>query len=458
MKLASLALVAGGSLLAQCATEAPIADEPYVPVPRLEVDELWPGDWSWIGASGKSSTFLFGSELATAGDLDGDGLDDLLIGDIRTAASTGRPEGSADMGRVWAVSSADFEVLWSASFPLPDDLMHLSISAIGDADEDGVADLVVGCGRLDSQGPGPLRVISGARGGVVYSLEVPADLHSFGNLVCGVGDLDADGLDDFIASAAASPDERPELVLAYSARTGRLLHRAQSASNVREEPEQLFRARDLDGDGVHDYLVDALCRDDVSVFRSITSYSGVDGSELQRLRHCGRGVCVWLDPIERGDTAVLIPVHTNFQLYTLPGRELIGTWYTRKLDYPGIPIALPDLNDDGLPELLFGQRSAHLFDCTVLLWPSLSAKPTYFLNSRDDDTWRFGHNLAVIGDHDADGVPDLAVGVNHLFSGSPGRVFLISTRTGTSIGELRRVGDALEFRSEPPGKTTGTQP
>lgn len=445
-------LIAAGvvALVAQCATEEPIVEEPYVPVPRVQIEELWSGDAAPTNWRGKRTTYLFGTELATADDLDGDGRADLLIGDILADTPPKIGVERQDVGRLWAVSSADFRVLWCAEFPLQGDAYGLSIRAIGDVDDDAVSDAVVGCGRYQGDGKGAVVVVSGATGDTLYSLEAPADLYRFGDLVGDVGDLDADGVTDFVATAAVSPDEQPGLVLAYSARAGHPLHRAQPAVNWDHVPSQLLRGRDLDGDGVHEYFADSWIRAGEESLRYVTSYSGADGSEIQRIQHTGLGVCVWLDPAQPDTTAVLLPAHHNFQLHTLPEGKLLGTWYTRMLGYPGIPIALQDSNGDGLPELIFGQRGGRLGYGSLLLWPSKAAKPVYFANSPTEDTAGFGHNVVVIGDHDLDGVPDLAVGVNHLYFGRAGRVFILSTRTGASIGELRRIGEEVVFRQTQP--------
>jgi len=105
--------------IAQCATEEAVIEEPYVPVPRVQLEELWSGDAAPLNALGKRTTYLFGTELATAGDLDGDGRDDLLVGDILADTQTLERVEQQDIGRVWAVSSADFGTLWCANFPLP---------------------------------------------------------------------------------------------------------------------------------------------------------------------------------------------------------------------------------------------------------------------------------------------------------------------------------------------------
>jgi hypothetical protein len=152
--------------------------------------------YSKVGQSGS----LFGTSVCRAGDLDGDHVCDFLVGSPYYADSS-----LGVIGRVSAFSGATGMKLWSFDGPANDSKFGFSIAEPGDLDGDGVADCVVGApGDLDAGGfkTGSITVISGATGTFVYKVTGDADSDNFGWDVRGVtGDIDKDGVKDFIVGA-----------------------------------------------------------------------------------------------------------------------------------------------------------------------------------------------------------------------------------------------------------------
>ena len=94
-------------------------------------------------------------------------------------------------------------VLYTFNGDLPDDSFGRSVSAAGDVNGDGYADLIVGAPEADSNGvrSGMARVFSGLDGSVLHTFagDSPGDLLGFS--VSGAGDVDGDGRDDLIVGA-----------------------------------------------------------------------------------------------------------------------------------------------------------------------------------------------------------------------------------------------------------------
>ncbi len=160
----------------------------------------WP-NWTHIGDGGD-----FGKSVAIAGDVNGDGFDDLLVG-AETLSITQDDEGAAYLfpGSVLGPTT---EAAWWTTSGEARSFLGTSVSGAGDVNGDGFDDLVVGArGNLDlgrttpgdvylflgsSQGPAvsPDRVIHGAQ-----------KASWFGYAVASAGDVNADGFDDVLIGA-----------------------------------------------------------------------------------------------------------------------------------------------------------------------------------------------------------------------------------------------------------------
>ncbi len=119
----------------------------------------------------------FGSAVAGVGDLDGDGVPDLLVGAWGESPGT-----SPDVaGRAYALSGADRSVLHTLASPNEQESggFGFSVAGVPDADGDGVGDLLVGAVG-ESPGPSPnnagrVYLYSGATGALLRTLASPSE-------------------------------------------------------------------------------------------------------------------------------------------------------------------------------------------------------------------------------------------------------------------------------------------
>jgi hypothetical protein len=157
-----------------------------------------------------------GYSVSSAGDVDGDSLDDLLVGAHRN------DDGGTQAGKAYLVlgaslgsspeidlSLADYSFVGEEPF----DRAGVSVSSAGDVDGDGLGDLLVGAhGHDDGARPreGKVYLILGGSLGSSSTIDLSTVDYSFvgeprggdaGMAVSSAGDVDGDGLDDILVGA-----------------------------------------------------------------------------------------------------------------------------------------------------------------------------------------------------------------------------------------------------------------
>ena len=169
-------------------------------------------DASWLG---EREGACVGRALSGAGDVDGDGLDDLLIGaplDDEAGNMAGQVYLVLGSTSGWAMdmSLTNADASWLGE--TEHDYLGYAVAGAGDANGDGLADIVVGAPQYNQAlgEPGQVYVILGrASGWAVDTTVAMADGFFVGELpgaelgtaVAGVGDVDGDAYDDVLGGA-----------------------------------------------------------------------------------------------------------------------------------------------------------------------------------------------------------------------------------------------------------------
>ena len=207
------------------------------------------------------SGFQLGAAVARAGDLDGDGRADFF------ASQPGWPNQFAALGRVIAYSGQTGGVLWTVEGTQLDGAFAHSIDSAGDVDDDGVGDLIVGATSMDgvSSNQGAALVFSGATRALLHAIPGLFFDERFGQAVSGAGDVDGDGHDDFVATSTSYPGPASlnGIARVYSGQTGALLH-AFVGLPQEQLGWAVDEAGDFDGDGFGDVIVSAALGAEVS--------------------------------------------------------------------------------------------------------------------------------------------------------------------------------------------------
>ncbi len=138
----------------------------------------------------------FGAALAAAGDVNGDGVGDLIVGQTDVPL-LGGPVGPG-IARVY--SGATAALLFTFPGSATGDAFGCSVAGPRDLDGDGIPDILVGA-RQGASLPGYARAFSGATGSLILTMSGATAGDGFGTAVASGGDPNGDGVPDFIVGA-----------------------------------------------------------------------------------------------------------------------------------------------------------------------------------------------------------------------------------------------------------------
>jgi hypothetical protein len=239
------------------AVGAPTQDSAGLLAGRVEAFSGLDGTRLWMqdGVQGD----LLGRSLASAGDLDGDGLGDLIAG-APFADSGGFNSGSA-----YVFSGVNGDLILSLKGTESGAQLGDRVALVGDVDLDGVADILLGAPGADAAGidSGLAEVRSGVDGSTLLAIPGEGSAHYL-QAVAAAGDFDYDGVADFAVGEALGGKQgfQRGVVRVISGHTGRVLQRIEGDVDAGWLGASLATAGDVDGDGHLDLCLGAPVSDD----------------------------------------------------------------------------------------------------------------------------------------------------------------------------------------------------
>lgn len=273
-----------------------------------------------------------GSGICGVGDIDGDGFGDYGLSAIGSYSAPVAP------GRVEVRSGATGAILWSVASATMTDRFGMHLLDVGDMDGDGIDDLMTSA-IFEANDDGRVVILSGATGAVIHDIAGTSGAGGrAGTSVGGGGDVDRDGVPDFIygepnwSLSGSSLDGR---VVVCSGATGAVLHSIAGTTNERLGVSSGI-VGDVNGDGFDDFYAGLRINFPVGQSRYFI-YSGRDGSVLGTA------------PVMSGDGSQM---------------SMIG---------------LGDLDGDGFGDILFADEGYDLpnrFDCGRFWVEASATQPT----------------------------------------------------------------------------------
>ena len=335
---------------------------------------------------GESAGHEFGKSVSGAGDLNGDGYDDVIVGAHAANAYTGK--GYIFYGGPAMNNTADLVM----SGELTGDEFGISVSGAGDVNADGFADAIIGAMGNNSSIGKCYIYLGGSSMDNVSDITMTGEgiVNFFGASVAGAGDVNDDGYSDVIVGAYGynSFAGRSYIYFGGSSMNGisDVIMTGESNSSF---GYSVHGSGDINGDGFSDVIIGAYGYS-VSSGRSFVYYGGSSMNNT-------------VDLYMTGDTAL------NYFGYSLSGGG--------------------DFNGDGFDDMVVGaygnssnKGKAYVYTNT-LTGEDIS---DICINGESPDD-NFGHSVSSAGDVNGDGYDDMIVGAwNHNATAfaHPGRAYL----------------------------------
>jgi hypothetical protein len=404
----------------------------------------------WKGESNQRVAW-YGYEVGPAGDVNGDGYDDAVVGAYRYDARR------SDEGKAWLYygtpTGLDTTAGWTVEGSWPGAMLGHSVSTAGDVNADGYDDIVIGVpSPTGGTGSGWAYAYYGSPTGPStapdWAVTVVQAADWFGRTVRTAGDVNGDGYDDVIVGAPHYDDGQMEEGAAwayYGSPTG--LHTTADWMMEENQAWATFgrwngTAGDVNNDGYDDVIVGAHFwdNDQFNEGRAFAYYGSPTGLHTvadwyaegnQKEAWFGRAGATAGDVNNDGydDVIVGAPKFDNDQ--TNEGRafafygsatglnpnpdwiaeaDQAEAWYGRRVTWAG------DVNGDGYSDVLIaapnydtvrpdgGKVFAYYGSAS-----GLDVNPDWTQVSNQDHAW-FGRSVARAGDVNGDGYTDVIIG------------------------------------------------
>jgi hypothetical protein len=380
--------------------------------------------------TGSATGDQLGKSVAGVGDVDGDGWSDFALG-APYADSNG-----VDSGSVKVISGRTGLVLFTFKGAVAGDRLGESVAGAGDVNLDGHADIIAGAPLNDQNGSnaGMARVYSGATGQVLFTFYGDQAGDWFGASVDGVGDFNNDGWPDVIVGAPYGKSAVAGNVgeaRVFSGHDGSVLRTFNATTGVTALGTTVSGAGDVDQDGWDDVIIGApqFTNGSINDTGRAFVYSGKTGAQIWAWTGATSGenfaTCVdggrdvnndgWPDLVV-GDPFADYNGGNSGSVYVFSGKTgaQLYRFNGNNSDELGRSCALAgDVDGDGWADIIGGARLADAATAAdaglARIWSGRTGQTLFALTGSIVGEF-FGAAVACGGDINHDGLDDVVVG------------------------------------------------
>jgi hypothetical protein len=354
--------------------------------------------------TGPAGSGAFSASVASAGDVNGDGYADLIVGAFISNSAY------VYLGGATGLATTPITL----TGPAESQIFGRSVASAGDVNRDGYADLIVGANGSNTA----YVYLGGATGlsSTPTTLTRPVGSAGFGESVASAGDVNGDGYADVVVGAGGSNTAYVYLGGATGLATTPTTLRGPAGSSY--FGLSVASAGDVNRDGYADLVVGAFGSNTAYVYlggatglaTTPTTLTGPAGSTS-----FGRSVASAGDVNGDGYADVVVGAYTSNTAYVyLGGATGLATTPTTLTgpagsNYFGVSVASAgDVNRDGYADLVVGAYASNTAYMYLGGATGLATTPTTLTGPAGSNY--FGNSVASAGDVNGDGYADVVVG------------------------------------------------